>query len=308
VFAGVLVAVLLFGSMRLAFFPPSAPTVRVAALAPDRKLNDRLSVAQIGASHTATERAAVHAQYLDPLIDDLFARTRAVARSGVKIVAWSEAAAVVFKADEAALLGRASTIAHEEGIYLELGLIVILPTDHYPFNENRAILLDPSGRVVWDYAKSTVPLHDGNAPGSGIVPTVDTPYGRLATVICYDADFPALVQQAGQAHADMLLVPASDWPAVAEMHARMAIPRAVENGLALIRSTRQGTSLAVDHQGRLLGYKADYFVGDDQTMIVNVPTRGVRTIDAVIGAYAGCLYIVGLVALAGVALFRRRTF
>jgi hypothetical protein len=36
-----------------------------------------------------------------------------------------------------------------------------------------------------------------------------------------------------------------------------------------------------------------------------VPTSGVRTIDAVLGAYAGWLYIVGLAALAGLALFRR---
>jgi apolipoprotein N-acyltransferase len=33
-------------------------------------------------------------------------------------------------------------------------------------------------------------------PGGGRVPTVDTPFGRLANVICFDADFPVLMRQA----------------------------------------------------------------------------------------------------------------
>jgi hypothetical protein len=53
---------------------------------------------------------------------------------------------------------------------------------------------------------------------------------------------------------------------------------AVEAGAALVRPTRRGTWIAVDHLGRLLGYKSDYFVGANHTMMVNVPTSGARTV------------------------------
>jgi len=307
VFAAVLAAVLLFGGARLALFPPAAPTVRVAGLAPDRALSDAVAAAPLGPRPLpAATRAAIRRRYLDPLAEDLFARTRQAARGGAKIVAWSEAAAFVFKEDEAALIGRARAVARQQRIYLQVGLVSLLPTDRYPAVEDRAILLDPAGTLVWDYPKATQTLDDGNRPGPGIVPTVDTPYGRLATVICFDADFPGLVRQAGKARADILLVPSSDWREVAEVHSRMAVFRAVENGVALVRPTRQGTSLASDHQGRLLGYKRDYFVGADHTMVVNVPTQGTPTLYARLGDGVGWLCVLGLLALAAVALARRR--
>jgi hypothetical protein len=43
-----------------------------------------------------------------------------------------------------------------------------------------------------------------------------------------------LIRQAGRAGADILLVPSSDWEAIAEMHRRMAVFRGVENGVNLV--------------------------------------------------------------------------
>lgn len=137
---------------------------------------------------------------------------------------------------------------------MQLRLIVELPTEHYPFAENRAILIDPSGAVVQDYFKAIHPLGDANvfAPGPGVVPTTETPYGRLATVICFDADFPSLIRQAGRARTDILLVPSNDWRPVDTIHARAATFRSVENGVALVRPTGNGISVAVDHLGQPL--------------------------------------------------------
>ena len=85
----------------------------------------------------------------------------------------------------------------------------------------------------------------------------------------------------------------------------MAIFRAVENGVALVRPTRRGTSIASDHQGRLLGYKSDYFVGTDHTMIVNVPTSGGRTLYVFIGESVGWMCVLGMLGLAGFAGVRK---
>jgi apolipoprotein N-acyltransferase len=138
------------------------------------------------------------------------------------------------------------------------------------------------------------------------VPTQATPIGRLATVICYDADFPELVRQAGTAGADLLLVPASDWQEVKATHTQMATFRAVENGVTLVRPTRQGISLAVDPQGRVLA-AADYYAADRAAIVAAVPTRGVATLYARIGDSCGYLSLAGLGILAVLAWRHRRT-
>ncbi|HET6734706.1 MAG TPA: nitrilase-related carbon-nitrogen hydrolase, partial [Mycobacterium sp.] len=282
----VLLLALLLGSVRLAFFQPTVPTVRIAALAADRALWD--------------------SDQHGPAIDDLLARTRREAQAGARIVSWAEAAAFVRKEDEAALIRRAEVLAREEHIYLQLGLIVELSTEHYPFAENRAVLIDPAGNVVQNYYKAIHPLGDAEvfAPGPGVIPTVDTPYGRLATIICFDADFPALVRQAGQARSDILLVPSNDWQPVDEIHARAATFRAVENGVTMVRPTGNGISVAVDHLGQPLA-TADYFTTPALTMVADVPTRGVATIYSRIGDTVAYLCIAVLVILSAAALFGR---
>jgi apolipoprotein N-acyltransferase len=145
--------------------------------------------------------------------------------------------------------------------------------------------------------------------GPGVVPVLDTPYGRLATVICYDANFPSLVRQAGRQGADILLVPSSDWAEVTEPLGRTTLLRVVENGTALVRPTRKGDSFAVDHQGRVLAAKRDWFTGGEQTMLADVPTEGASTVYARLGDGLPWLSIIGLLWAAGLALtgwWRRR--
>ena len=200
-YGAVLGAVLLAGGARLALDPPSSgPTVRIAGLAPNRAASDAFMAARVApGARTAGERAEIRERYLTPLLDDLVDRTQRAARDGARIVVWAEASAYEFVEDRNAIVERARAVARSEGIYLQIGVVWLLPAERSPFTEIRAIMFDPNGATVWDYLKTTTPLGDGNVPGPGIVPTVDTPYGRLATVICFDAGFPDLVRQAGRA-------------------------------------------------------------------------------------------------------------
>jgi apolipoprotein N-acyltransferase len=95
-FVAVLLGVLIFGGARLAFLDPRAPTVRVAAVAPDRAMADRANSGRLPHGGSATERMSARTVLLDPMLNDLFRRSQQAARSGAKIVAWSEAAACVF--------------------------------------------------------------------------------------------------------------------------------------------------------------------------------------------------------------------
>ena len=59
--------------------------------------------------------------------------------------------------------------------------------------------------------------------GDGRLPVVPTRDGRVATAICYDADFPEFMRQAGQGSADILIVPANDWKEIKSVHFQMAV-------------------------------------------------------------------------------------
>jgi apolipoprotein N-acyltransferase len=309
-FSAVTVAALLFGGARLAFSAPGAETVRVAALAPDRHLSELAYSAPDLSAASPAKRATVRDEHFTPVLDELFDRSELEAIGGARIVAWSEAAARTLEEDQTNVVARAADLAREHGVYLQVSMIVQLAAggsaDGSPVNENHAVLLDPSGAVVWDYQKSKPTPGDGHDPGPGIIPTVDTPYGRLATIICQDDFFPDLVRQAGAARVDILLLPSSDWDSVAAWHAQQAPFRAVENGAAVVRPTRQGISLATDSQGRLLGHKPDYFVAEAQTLVASVPTEGTSTWYSVGGDTFAWASAAGVLVLVGAAFRPRR--
>ncbi len=113
--------------------------------------------------------------------------------------------------------------------------------------------------------------------GEGKLRSLDTPYGRLSSVICFDADFPQLLTQAGALGADIVLDPSNDWREVDPWHTQMASFRAIEQGVNLVRQTSQGLSAAFDYQGRRLSAMDHYYTAD-YALVSEVPTRGVRTV------------------------------
>ena len=185
----------------------------------------------------------------------------------------------------------------------------ILPTQQFPFAENRAVLIDPAGNTVWDYHKAhPIPFaesldYDG---GPEIAPFIDTPYGRIAGVICYDTDYVPYMHQAAWAQVGLLLAPANDWPAIKYDHTHVAVYRAVENGLSMMRPDAKGVSLAVDPFGRELA-SADYYTTDRLDLVAMMPIQAVPTVYSRIGDVFAWLGIVALVGLAIRAMFGRRT-
>jgi apolipoprotein N-acyltransferase len=317
-YAAVLAAVLLGGGARLALFPPEATLVRVAGLSASQAAvaafnkqlpQETLSLLESGKAAQA-DRALARSAFTT-LDDDLLARSQQEARAGAKIVVWPETSptgASILQEDEPALIQRAGALAREAGIYLDMGLAVFLPdVGKAPFLEDEAVLLDPTGHVVWTYEKShPAPGEQGLfVLGDGKIPIVESPYGRLANVICFDADYPGTVRQAGQAGADLLLVPGDDWQAIDPSHTQVATFRAIENGFSEVREASNGLSMAVDYEGRVLS-ASDYFTTDHQVMVAYVPMHGVRTIYATIGDLFAWLCMISLVALTGLAIMQSR--
>jgi len=167
--------------------------------------------------------------------------------------------------------------------------------------ENKTLLIDPKGNVLDAYYKNVpVPLVEPSVVGDGTIPVFDTPYGRLAPVICYDADHQTLIRQAGVAGADILLVPSGDWWHISPYHTYMAVMRGIENGFSVVRQVSGGLSIATDPRGNVLA-SMDFFKNEEKVNVAYVPTKGIRTIYSVIGdVFAwlciGGAFVIGLAA------------
>jgi apolipoprotein N-acyltransferase len=211
----------------------------------------------------------------------------------------------VFKKDEPAFVERGRDLARREKIYLGMAMVSI--PEGYPEKlfENKVIWIDPEGEIATEYLKSRPIPGEGSIPGSGKIPVLDTPYGRIATAICFDMDFSNLINQAGKSDADMMIAPSYDWREIVPLHTHMAVFRAIENGFSLIRGASHGLSIAVDYQGKELA-TLNWFNSGNLVMIADVPTHGVTTVFAKTGDLFSWLCLAGLIALIGWVLFYRK--
>ena len=296
IYGGVLLIILAFGSLRLALSTPQAGTVRIhgfITLEQDPETLIPHLTELIKTDLEAFRRATV------PMYDPLIEGTIREARAGAQIVVWPEVAAIGVPEDIDALIVRSQQVAQAENIYLAMGVGIIFPEEQR--DEKRLILIDPSGKVVFNHLKYA----DGGVPLSKVeLQVVDTPYGRLSGVLCFDLDYTGIVNQAGRKGVDILFAPSMEGePEQAPWHVRFAPFRAIENGFSLVRLTAGGVSLATDPYGQLLSYM-DYFKADQRVMVTQVPTQRVPTIYAAVGDLFGWLSVVGFVFITGWAIFR----
>ena len=302
-YVAVLLAVVLAGGARLAFGPSTSPTVRVAGVSPGRAATDALRAALGRIPGGRAGIAAAPAAQVEPAMTavetDLLASTRREAAASAKIVLWPEEAVKVQESHEHAAIAAAQDQARRSGVYLEIG-VGVYSTTAPAYGRDEAILIDPRGKVLWTYQKAhPIAGSEPFTPGDGRVPVADTPYGRIATVICYDADFPAMMRT----RADIMLVPSHDWKAYGRAHTEKAVLPAIEGGYALVRQDAEGVSATYDDQGHVLA-TTDYFTTGRQTMVAYVPTRGVTTVYDRIGDTFAWFCLAAVAVLAVTALVR----
>jgi len=257
-YATVVIAVFAFGIVRLMRAPEAASTLRVAAITPAvptyTAMNIRRAMAPAQRESFAQRAAAIQQELLDA--------SEREARKGAQLIVWSEGAAIADAKDEAQLIARAAAVAQRTRSLIALSFLTLGSAF-----ENKTVLVDEAGKALWTYRKAhPVPgMEDRLRPGDAQLPLAR----KMSTAICFDADFPSLVRQAND--ADVLIVPADDWPAIASLHAQMAKFRAIERGFSVIRSTSSGRSVAYDRYGRTLA-SADYFAGA-RVMTASLPLR-----------------------------------
>lgn len=101
---------------------------------------------------------------------------------------------------------------------------------------NSAAVVDGTGVVavyrklhLWDTEK------DIFTPGSQAPPVIDTAFGRIAVIICYDLEFPELTRSLALRGTDLLAVP-TNWPLVYRPSGER--PPEVQIGIAAARTNR----------------------------------------------------------------------
>jgi len=290
----ILITVLIFGGMRLAL-AHSTKTVCVAAIGWPDELVDRNKVMQIFGTELSSEIRQEFRQTSKKLQDYFLEKIELEADSGAKIVMWPEANVMILKEDEPTFLESAKRVAIKQQVYLLMGVATVQLEANKPL-ENKAILMNPRGEIVSSYTKTRlVPGFEvmKGVSGDGKIRTYDSQYGRIASAICFDMDFPNLIRQAGRANVDFMLIPASDWEPIKYLHHNQAVFRAIENGASMVRAARWGISAAVDAYGHTLAVM-DSFLADNKTMSVQLPVTGVRTIYSRIGDLFAWLCMAGL--------------
>ena len=299
--AGVLVLILSLGFGRTLVSAQPEHIAQIAGFSlPNGKLSEVLG--QLHAGDEAGFRQTVnelHAQELDQI--------RRLAQQGAEIVTMQEGAGVGHPDQVEKLLADAGVIAKEEEIYIIVPAVNVKKEKP----ENVVYIIDPGGEVVLKHIKYGGTQFEGSLTGSGELQTIDTPYGKISAIICWDADFPNVVKQAGEQNVDLLFVPSNDWAAVKDIHAGMATFRAVENGMFIYRQTGSGISLVIDAFGRTLNRvdgieetDTGNFVG---LQMVTTPVSSVETLYPMIGDVFGNAMLVAFAGLLlGLLLSRKR--
>ncbi len=314
IYAGIIVAVLLYGGIYLVFLSPKSNEVKVAGI--QSHIAEEILkpvVDQINTGELSKEVWDTYFTKTNIIVDDLFAKSKIAAEGGAKIIAWSENPVMIRKEEESKFIEKGQNFAKQEHVFFVLNYSINLSDDPRKapaekFWSDRTVIISSSGEVLSIYRKSIlVPGFEATVAVSGNdkASVVDTPYGQITSLICFDNDFPSFVRrQVGNKGVDILFDPSGDWKGLEPFHTNMMAYRAIENGFSVIRVTSSGLSAVFDYQGRTLA-TMDYFKTDDKVFTAYVPEKGIKTIYSQIGDVFAWLSIAGFVTLLGKVIFKK---
>ena len=255
-------AAFLWGQTRLSTPVPQGPELRIALVQPSIPQRIR------GNPQLLEEHARVYFQ----LLEEIAARG-----DPIDLVVLPESILPTLVLDDPRVLAPLKDWAARQGATLLFGTYVADGEDIL----NGAAALSPGGEVLGTYAKvQLVPFSTeyfpGAAlleklgitrflpvgtrlglltPGSGFAP-LPTPWGGVATPICFESIFPRITRQFVRNGAELIVTVTNDawfkrtW--ALEQHFAKGVFRAVETGRYFVQAANTGISGIVDPRGRVL--------------------------------------------------------
>lgn len=286
-------------------------TVGYGMMRPDSKSTSNVKLATVthGGNSTSVFRKCnrddfyCYSKTASLRVEQLLAHSQSAAAQGAQLILWSEGAAEILESQYTSLEQRLSEFAQRNRIYLVAGVTQI-PEQNGVF-ENKLVAIAPSGKVLFTYHKSKPVPGEPIVAGNNLLPVIDTPFGRISALICFDADFTQLAQQAGNQGADLLLNAANDWPAIADIHADMSVMRGIENGFSVLRAASNGWSYFSTPEGEVLSRSAHHLDQNAQLMVFDAPIKSINTLYQLHGDWLAMVCLWASLTVIGYTLFRK---
>jgi len=230
------------------------------------------------------------------------AQVTALAAGGASIILLPEKIEVLPSADAEARKAHLAKLAAANHVWLVAGLGV----DTGKERRNEAWWFAPDGSLATNYLKHFLAPPEREFVSGSEYPVNAIDGVNYGVAICKDMHFASLGRGFGARDAAVMLVPAWDFHDDARMAANMTNLRGVENGYAVVRSSRDGLLSVSDPYGRMLAVAdSSAYPGTSLFAEVNVGPR-VSTIYTRIGDVLGWLCVAGALAMIVGAGVRRR--
>lgn len=228
---------------------PEAPKVRVASIRPDFPLP---------AFQDATNTSEVRIRAFSE-------QARQAAAQGAKIIYTPE---MMFNFDpQQEYTAEFKNLAAETSAYLFITYSVAVEGQPW---RNEAVMLAPDGQFSQVYGKyHTWLIGEPPTPSSGVFPVFDTPLGRMATLICHDANYTDVARKLAAGGAQIIAAPYREFGGFGEQAWTNALFRAVENRTAIIISGVATVSGIINPDGSLVALDTD-IEGSKLTLVGDV--------------------------------------
>jgi len=252
--------------------PADAPTVRVAALQPNFPV----------AAHIDSETPA------QLRFDAFLEQAREAAQQGAQVIFTPEMGLSFDPQVEHTEQLRA--LAEGTGAYLFIAYVVSKEGQPY---RNEAVVLSPAGEFLDVYGKNHA-FGEPPTPSAGVYPVYDTPVGRLATMICHDANYTDVTRTLARNGAQLVGNGVGEFGRYGEQGWTNTVFRAVENRVAAVYTHVAYTSAIIDPYGRLLALAVTP-QGERVTLVGDVPLGAGNTPLVRLGDWLGWVSLGGYI-------------
>jgi apolipoprotein N-acyltransferase len=228
------------------------PKVRVASLRPNFPLpahQDEVNTSQVR-------------------IDAFSGQAREAAAQGAQVIYTPE---MMFNFDpQVEHTEQFRALAKETGAYLFITYSVSMEGQDW---RNESVMLSPEGKFSQVYGKyHTWMIGEPPTPSAGVFPVYETPLGRLAAMICHDANYTDVTRKLTANGAQIIAAPYREFGGFGEQAWTNALFRAVENRTAVVVSGVATVSAIVNPDGSIVALDTD--INGSQATLVGDVTLG----------------------------------
>jgi len=185
-------------------------------------------------------------------------------------------------------------LAKVYGVWIIFGINEQPEDTSDPRYYNTTVILNGAGEIVSTYRKTHLydAFHyresDQMLPGDKLFEPIDTPFGKLGLMVCYEVRFPEVARYQKEHGAEILVMPTA-WAAgkLKSLHYNTLIhARAIENTLFVLACDQChagaiGESVAVDPMGVTIAAAG----GQETLLVARVDTDQIKEVGKVLPSY-----------------------